>query len=373
MRLRTLAANLTLSGAALVALALLLELLLQFAVPLVYRPRFTKIDASLGWYHNRSVSTVSKLEGHEYRLSYNSHGYRPPEHSFEKPSGLLRVEMLGDSFVDGSEVGDEELFTWHLQQTLHGAEIINLGVYGYSTAQEVITLERVGVRYDPDLVVLVTMTNDFWGNATNLSYFGPAPRFVLDGDSVRLEPTTSGSARAAFKATNLPVPGMSFLHRHSLVYYLLNHSLYQPLIASKINAIQAAQRQALSAEDRLELYRRLVRRMKRLCDERGIDFLVILAYERSELRKGDVSPNSRLAQVLEMDSVRTVDLYAALRDAEQASDSSLYYRGDIHWNARGHQVVAELLRPSLEQWMRERAGDVPVRSREDSSGHSSAR
>ena len=64
------------------------------------------------------------LEGHQYQLSYNRHGYRPPEHTYDNLEGTFRIVVLGDSFTDGSEVGDEETFTWKLQQRLEGAEVI---------------------------------------------------------------------------------------------------------------------------------------------------------------------------------------------------------------------------------------------------------
>lgn len=353
-RVRSVAANLSLAAASLIAFALLAEIVLQVILPLVYRPRFTRIDAVLGWYHNRSVSAVSEIEGHRYFESYNSHGYRSPEHPYEKPKGVTRIVVLGDSFVDGSEVGDEELLTWHLQNALPGTEVINLGVYGYSTAQELLTLEHVALRYVPDLVVLVTMTNDFVGNGLNFSFFGPAPRFTLEVDSPRLEPTDGSAARAVFRATNLPAPGMSFLHQHSLVYYFLNHYLYQRLISGRITRLLEEQKRVLTASEQRDLYRRLVQRMKRVCDERAIDFVVVFAYERYELVKDRYSPNVDLRRALQADGIPTIDLFEELREAEMRGGASLYYRKDIHWNAVGHRVVAELLKTRLGPWMSSR-------------------
>jgi len=112
------------------------EISLQFVVPILYRPRVTRVDPVLGWYHNPSVSVAGELEGYAFRVSYNAHGYRVPEHSLTNKSGRPRVVILGDSFVEGSEVDDRDVFTYHLQQDMPGVEFINLGVYGYSTAQE---------------------------------------------------------------------------------------------------------------------------------------------------------------------------------------------------------------------------------------------
>jgi lysophospholipase L1-like esterase len=350
MSIRSHATNILLSVTALTALVVILEVLLQVAVPVLYRPRFTRIDPVVGWYHTSSVQTVSTVEGHRYRESYNSHGYRGPEHSVKKTQGTLRVVVLGDSFVDGSEVGDDELFTWQLQEGLQGVEVINLGVYGYSTAQELITLEHVGLKYDPDIVLLVTLTNDFIGNGFNFSFFGPAPRFVLKGDSLVLESTSDPKAQATFRATNLPVPGMSFLHKNSQLYYFVNQYIYQRLISGRINEIYEEQRQSFPPSARNEMYLRLIQRMKEILDERGIDFLTVLAYERHELKQGDQSPMTEVRQALEANGIQTLDLYTDLRAAEFRADSSLYYRENIHWNARGHKTVAEILLRQLETW-----------------------
>lgn len=348
MKLRTLGQNAALAVGTIVILTLVAELILQFLIPVVYRPRFTRLDAEVGWYHNASVGTKSVLEGHRYLESYNSHGFRSPEHTHTKPPGTKRVVVLGDSFVDGSEVGDDELFTWHLQQAMPGVEVVNLGVYGYSTAQQLLALPRFGLPYDPDLVLVVTMSNDLTGNTVNFSFFGPAPRFLLDGDSVRFEPTSSSAAQAAFRATNLPMPGMHFLHRHSLVYHFLNHRIYQRLRARRIQQLLDEQRHLLSPEERVRLYLELISRMRTVSEGRGAAFAVVLGYERSEVIKGS-SPNRGLAERLAERSVPVVDLFTGLLEAETASDSSLYYRTDIHWNARGHRVVADLLRPSVQR------------------------
>lgn len=353
MAVRRLLTNVGLAIGALLATVLGLELVLQLAMPVLYRPRVTKIDPVLGWYHQASVSTQSALEGHSYRESYNADGYRSPDHTWAKPPGSRRVVVLGDSFVDGSEVGDEELLTWQLQQSLGDVEVVNLGVYGYATAQELVTLETVAFRYEPDLVVLVTVPNDFPGNLQNVSYFGPAPRYLLDGDSLRFESTASAPARSAFRSSNLPLPGMRFLHERSLLYYFLNHSIYQRINAARIDSLLKAQSQALEPPQRAELYRRIVRKMKEICDARGVGFLVVLAYEKIHLGERRDSTVELARRLLHDDGIAAVDLYPALRQAHMsAGDSALYYVNNIHWTPRGHRAVASFLRPHIDSLMR---------------------
>ena len=184
--------NAGLSVATFFILLLIAEVVLQVAVR-NFKPRFTKVHPVLGWYHTPGVSGSEEMEGHSYTLSYNEHGFRVPEHSFSNTSNKKRVVVLGDSFIDGSEVGDEETMTAQLVELLDDTEVINLGVYDFSTAQQYLAYQEYGKKFSPDLVVLVTTSNDFLDNLSNISYFGRRPRFVARKRQFRISRTRSSA------------------------------------------------------------------------------------------------------------------------------------------------------------------------------------
>ena len=73
------------------------------------------------------------------------------EISFSKPAGTQHIVVLGDSLVWGFGVEEHELFTHVLEEKLRpGARVINLGVSGYSTDQELLLYRDRGRKYDPD-------------------------------------------------------------------------------------------------------------------------------------------------------------------------------------------------------------------------------
>jgi len=51
---------------------------------------------------------------------YNSHGFRDYERSYEKPQGVYRIVVLGDSYIEGLQVELEKTFTAQLEKMLNG-------------------------------------------------------------------------------------------------------------------------------------------------------------------------------------------------------------------------------------------------------------
>lgn len=337
---RPLLQNFILACGSIIALVIVLELALTFLVPVLYRPRITKLDDTVGWYHVSNVTAVDEKEGHRYTISYNSHGYRGPDRTYEKPKGVQRVVVLGDSFTDGSEVGDEELFTWKLERSLANVEVINLGVYGYQTAQEFVTLEKRGLRYSPDAVVLMVVPNDLPGNVVSLESFGPAPRFVLAGDSISFQGLDHPSAREAFRVANLPAPG--WIHRNSTLYYFLNGRVFQPLASKRIRRFTDDRLASVTPEEQRELFRRIVLHMRGICASKGIAFLVVFTHPKNDVIAAETSQFAGLADALEADGVEVLDLFERFRQQEKVGPSP-YYRSDPHWNVVGHDKVARWL------------------------------
>jgi lysophospholipase L1-like esterase len=92
--------------------------------------------------------------------------------------------VLGDSFAWGYGVEESERFSQLLEGAL-GAEVINAGVSGYSTDQELLWYGNEGIKYETDLVILVIAGNDVGDNdrqLVNTIYY--KPKFVWRGPSV---------------------------------------------------------------------------------------------------------------------------------------------------------------------------------------------
>jgi lysophospholipase L1-like esterase len=114
-------------------------------------------DSVLNW---RFVPNSVVRDGRiTYR--YNNAGFRDVDHSVAKRSDITRVLVLGDSVTEGSGVGQDQIFS-HYVQNLLGAryEVINFGMSGLNTPQEIHLLEVEGLKYEPDVVALNFVLND---------------------------------------------------------------------------------------------------------------------------------------------------------------------------------------------------------------------
>lgn len=98
-------------------------------------------------------------DGREVRI--NSLGLWDREHALPKPRDVYRVALLTGSIANDGGVPYSARFHEVLERRLAGAmpdgrrvEVINVSCEGYNTQQQVRLLERVGMRYEPDLVVV---------------------------------------------------------------------------------------------------------------------------------------------------------------------------------------------------------------------------
>lgn len=107
----------------------------------------------------------------------NSLGMRGPEIDENKTTGTYRILALGDSFTFGIGVRDEDTFVRRIEKQLNAQatsaptryEVLNAGVEGYNTRDEVITLEHRWLKLQPDVVLITFYLNDAYADFTFLN------------------------------------------------------------------------------------------------------------------------------------------------------------------------------------------------------------
>ncbi|HOX22492.1 MAG TPA: hypothetical protein PLL10_03435 [Elusimicrobiales bacterium] len=91
-------------------------------------------------------------------VSINSLGFRGPEKSAKKPSGVTRIVCLGGSTTYGAAVSDTETFPYYLEETLNRGykgkfEVLNAGLCANVLGSETAYAREILEKYDPDIFI----------------------------------------------------------------------------------------------------------------------------------------------------------------------------------------------------------------------------
>lgn len=164
-------------------------------------PEFYSLDQSRGYALRPRAEGWYRQEGEAY-VRINSDGLRDQEHAIAKPEGTFRIAILGDSYCEALSVSPEEAFWSVMGRRLQECdafqgkkiELINFGVTGYGTAQELLTLREKVWKYSPDLVLLaVTTNNDVTDNSRVLKKTDDIPYFVYKDAQLTLDDSFKNS------------------------------------------------------------------------------------------------------------------------------------------------------------------------------------
>ncbi|MCI0390235.1 MAG: SGNH/GDSL hydrolase family protein [Acidobacteria bacterium] len=128
----------------------------------------------------------------------NSHGYRDLERTVTKPQGVYRVAVLGDSCTEARQVDMDKTFTSLAEAELNRrhcsgerqVEVLNFGIGGVGTGQELLLLRERVWKFNPDMIVLQFLaSNDLFNNyrALNISAPHKAPYFLLRNGKLELD------------------------------------------------------------------------------------------------------------------------------------------------------------------------------------------
>ncbi len=192
-------------------------------------PNFFESDFHCGSRLRKSTNGVWTSEGFGH-VRINSLGFRGQEISPEKPPGVFRICVLGDSFIEALQVDESETFCVQLQALLNSApssgsaspeiEVINCGVSGYGTAQELLMLQNYVMPLRPDVVLLAIFPeNDIRNNSR-----------ILDGAETRPYFTVAESGEL--------VPDFTFRTSHP---WRVGNSRYERIKANIVNRFRVLQ------------------------------------------------------------------------------------------------------------------------------------
>ena len=356
------------------------------------------------------VGDVQNGYGGAVPWTNNSQGFRnDKDFSTHPPEDTFRVLSLGDSFTGGYRVGQDQTFSFLVEQFLSARHIGRSIEVMVSVIEDPLTgayfLANRGKAYSPDLVVLgITLGNDLaqiysemdqtYDVITQFPFVRLLDRDTRDAWVKSLETETLPfDCLAPRVATDEPAkPVWSDIYpwrgRKGLRLVTLLSSIGQ---RSDYDAPQTVVSNweeylaprlfdgnglglflTLRPESVRDAYEELFRSLMALSRfSRAADFelLVVIFPQRFQVQDQDWDktievyglrddcfdrelPNRQILNFCRQNDIDCLDPTPRMQAAYEGSRKSLYLPShDMHWNARGHAALADVLGPVIEQLM----------------------
>jgi hypothetical protein len=255
----------------------------------------------------------------------NSLGYRDTEHSVEKPEGVFRLVLIGDSVAEGRDVDADSAFGRVLERNLSARgdgrryEVILLAHIGYSTSQEIVLLEDFAFRYQPDLILWSYCLNDpahpVYHNAN-----GDLGRYYYRPRSYLLARVEAFVFRVKQKYRGLECPAE---------FHAFLHCAFWPEVETNLKRIGDVT----------------------LRNHVPVVFIIHPVFEKNTgLNQYSLQGvHTRLSEAARTNGFDVVDLLPAIEEypaGELKLDNPNYY-DPWHMNERGHRVAATAIEPHI--------------------------
>jgi len=288
-----------------------------FVYHVFHRGRLFQNDPVLGWRPLPNLERTRKnADGFFWTIRTNSLGYRSPRSW--KAGAARRILVLGDSFAFGDGLNIEDRFDTLMSQRRPSWSIVNLGVMGYSTGQELIAGRDYYGHLGPgDAVILLTCANDFHDLLRRFFAGRAKPWFSREEGTLLEHP-----------------PDMTLLVR------LRDSSYLAGRLMALLNIHQGRPISPKEAKQGMELYQALVREELGSLPAAGVT--VILGYHDMTGVPEGTDVDAFFGRFSDLKGFRTVNLEERIT----GSDGLLK---DRHWNRTGSAVVASSLIEQIDR------------------------
>jgi hypothetical protein len=275
----------------------------------------------------------------DYDYRHNSLGFRDVEHESVKGEGIFRILGLGDSFTYGVGAAFEDTYLFLLEKMLNERsgshpriEIIKVGIPRYFPETQRMLLEKYGLQFDPDLILVGFLPNDVID-----TYFG-LDAVVVDADGyLKSRP-----------AAELGWLGAEVYRRcHVCRAILRQYATWQVGRRYRPRSDEIYQDGGFHEPDWKQIEHEYDK-MAAISASIGSELVVVHIPQRGPWTNKHRYPASRLSAWVEQRNAGFIDLLPAMERA--SADARLYYEKDGHCTPAGHAVIAgELYRRFTEE------------------------
>jgi hypothetical protein len=351
-----------------------------------------------GYLRENFTGYVTDGLGGTVRWHNNASGFRhDQEVSQEPPPGVLRILSMGDSFAAGYRVGQEETFSFLLEQWIN--QKLGKSEVLVSEIEEPITglyyLNKSGLTFHPHIVLMgITIGNDL-----TQSYIALDPRggytLKMDNGNVTIDKTAGSIGVTSFENYEIPE---SYFHipskleidiinmKNYFKKYHLTRRLYQdregimswyqkqnrPKIFDMTNGLAMFLKPLPPmVEEAYERLFKIILATQMLCNQHHIVFAVELfpqrfqvqprdwdnAVEKYSLKKSGfdlMEPNRKIREFCREHKINFIDPTEAMAQRFAFTGKNMYLpNGDMHWNREGHRAFFECSQSAFARLVQE--------------------
>ena len=325
-------------------------------------------DAVFGWKLKPDTSYLYRVKEGTFKVSHNSDGWRDVEHALEPDSPeILRIAVLGDSFMEGYSVGDDDYFARRLEGLLNtertNAEVFNFGVGGYGPLQYYLSFMHAAKPYKPKLVLAgIYLGNDI----SNVSFEIENRR--IDGLKVDsrpyLDPRYPDQIKIFTSDYDRAVRNYKF--RSAFLSSALNRAAFRvykewidPISANPGKGPEKAGAglnfDACKAyEEAWVTFERILRELKVETEKTDATFVLFsvptanLLTPRHETSCTTDQPEEKLARLTNELGIPYINLFPVFENESRKNGvSSVFHLSDRHWNVKGHALATGVILQEL--------------------------
>jgi hypothetical protein len=332
---------------------LLAEVAVRLISPQEVGPVRFACDPELGEIPVPGQQGERKIPGvYAFRYSNNSLGWRGRREYREAKPTDYRVLFLGDSFIYGTGVNDDQTVAARVEQNLRAGrmsvEVLNAGAPGKGTDYELKCFQTLGRKFHPDLTVLGFFANDFQDNARG--------EYYIIGRRGDLQVKPPDCRRGSIKAVLDRLPAYSWLLSWSQAANLVKQAGVKVLVDRARQTGSEAARglvvsytrgaRGYSTASNRELTQIYVGQLNAAVKQASgalMMFYIPISQEVLEYRQTrTISPDERaIQQIAAENGLMLWSMTPLLAHSGQSVDRLYYSEG--HWTAAAHAIAARYL------------------------------
>lgn len=291
--------------------------------------------------------------GLPHRIRINSHGFRGPDFELRKAVGTYRILILGDSYVFGDYVNDDETFPASLERALREVSpgrpvhVVNAGVNGYTITDEIDLALEKGFDLDPDAVVVGFVLNDL-------------------ADMTRAISTRENQRIEARRLSDSPLSPLKSVLRRTATYNLL--FILKARLMGRMRMDPTVQEVPIRhlleppydarTEELFERYGKELSRLEEACRARGARLLLVLfPFYEQVIGRASADAQERIRGIAEEAGVEVIDLLPDFLAAGAGAPGLFLMPLNHHPSPAGYRVASGSVARLLAPWLQASRGD----------------